>query len=139
MPIQFTAARVCTVRAPFPELVPYFKIRQEEEGEESLSQYFFWLGFYDVFLRKPHRLTPWIKTKRFDEQHEIVQRVIDNFDKPHKPGGFFETRVQEAAGEELWKLHAQVRDLKEQNLELASRVRELEAEFAKQGVSAASV
>ena len=116
---------LATVRTVYPELTPLFRIRQEEEGYGSLGDYFHWTGYYDLMLRRPHRISAYVAHLAPARQEEAVRMVIENFDSPKKPGSFFEWRLQNAAQEEHWRLHAE-------NRELRDRVRDLEQELARE-------
>jgi len=124
---KIVAKVIATVRSAYPELVPLFRQRMEEEGYDSLSSYFFWTAFYDLILRKPHKVTARTAHMLASEQENAVRTVIENFEAGPKPGGFFEAEVQRAANEEHWRLHAQVRELK-------ARVTELERALLRHGI-----
>lgn len=114
---------IAAVRSAYPELTALFRRRMEEEGYPSLSAYFFWLGFYDLILRKPHHVTAELAHQSPERQETAVRIIIENFESGPKPGGFFESHLHRVVEEEKWKLHAEVRVLKE-------RVQELERELA---------
>lgn len=112
---------IAAVRGKFPELTDLFKIRAQEEGYHgSLSAYFYWLGLYDVFLRKTHKFTPWLSRQAEERQIEAVQMIVETFDSKDKPRGLYEALVEE----ETHRIRAQLREAEE-------RVRELEQENAK--------
>lgn len=116
---------VATVRCRYADLARLFRRRQEEEGYRSLSDYFLWLAFYDVLLRRPHHVSAHVAHLSTDRQEAAVEEVVENFDKPQKPGALFESRLRAAAQEETWRLHGEIRALKE-------RVRELENELVRE-------
>ena len=79
-------------------------------------------------LRRPHRYSAHFAHMPPEQQEGAVREVVEVFDKPKgpgTPGSLFEARLQIAAQEENWRLHAEVRSLRDQ-------VRELESELAKE-------
>lgn len=82
----------------FPEpLVPLIEARKNSVPYPSVSKYIFWTVVYELFLRKPHRLTPWIMQQPEPKQQEIFEDLIKNFDTMKSPGSWMETRIKEKA------------------------------------------
>ena len=78
------------------------KRRVSELGYKSLSGYILGLILFDLWARKPHRLTQQIVNDDDQATKDAVFReVAETFDEPGKTGGYFERRIQRIVDERL--------------------------------------
>jgi hypothetical protein len=80
------------------------KRRVKELGYKSLSGYIVGLILFDLWARKPHKLTQQIVND--DDQvtkDAVFREIVETFDQPGKTGGYFEHRIQEIVNEILEK------------------------------------
>jgi len=84
------------------------KKRVKELGYKSVSGYIVGLILFDLWARKPHRLTQQIVND--DDQHTkdaVFREIVETFEEPGKTSGFFERRIQEIVDEQLKKREAE--------------------------------
>lgn len=85
-----------TFEIPEP-VAPLIEARRTYLTYPSVSKYLTWTIVYDLFVRKPHRFSLWVMRQSERKQQDVLESLIEHFDSPKTPGGYFETRIREEA------------------------------------------
>jgi hypothetical protein len=93
------ASKRATISIP-EEVYDLLERRAKELGYKSFSGYFLGLGLFDAWAKRPHKLTLQIVNEDNEEMRQAVFReIIESYDRPEKPGSYFEVKLNELAKE----------------------------------------
>jgi hypothetical protein len=78
------------------ELQPLIDRRMRDEKYPSLSAYIVGLILFDLYARRKHLMTAELMRQPQWVRDQIIQELVENFDKPDtRPGSWFEHRIEE--------------------------------------------